>query len=102
MKQREMELEDLFRDFQTTFNQAEPEEKNSVTAQMSQWVGELVDKPGILNPDNLVDNDPADIEDSVINSQNIFLHITCRIKLLVFFRCWLSETYRLCEQGWNR
>ncbi len=74
MKQKEMELENLFRDFQTTFNQAKPEEKNNVAAQMRQWVGELVDKPRIPSPDNHIDEEPKAIEDSVLNSQSIFQH----------------------------
>ena len=72
MKQKEMELENLFRDFQTTFIQAKPEEKNNVAAQMRLWMGELVDKPGILSHDNHIDEEPTAIEDSVINSQSIF------------------------------
>jgi PAS domain S-box-containing protein len=70
MKQKETVLENLFRDFQTSFNQAAPEEKNNIAAQMRLWMGDLVDRTGIPGPDTHTDEETS--EQSGLNAQSVF------------------------------
>src|SRR5450759_4509179 len=62
MEQKETLLDNLFQEFQSSFDQAAPEEKRRLAAQFYSWAGQQVDSLGILTPNNEPGGVPEDRE----------------------------------------
>jgi PAS domain S-box-containing protein len=52
MEQKETFIDNLFQEFQSSFDQASPEEKRRLAAQFYRWAEQQVDSLGILPPNN--------------------------------------------------
>ena len=72
MEQKETLLDNLFQDFQSSFNQAAPEEKRRLAAQFYPWAEQQMDSLGILAPNNHAGGVPEDPEHPPLTTPGAF------------------------------
>ena len=72
MEQKETLLDNLFQEFLSSFNQATPEEKRRLAAQLYPWVEQQVDSLSILTPNNYTRGVPEDLKPPLLTTSEAF------------------------------